>query len=499
MALAYVLSAMLSPFQTSAGPMLICTAVVCGIARTPRPMACVLLGSVIVLGAFTLTLVAGLGLSGFEAARFAGSTMLQEWGGYPELGLLGLLVLPPVVSLGLHSRRLSASLAIVVLGSAIAAGLFFTFSRAAWVVAAVTTGLVVVVWQRRTALVAAVGAAVLAAMLLWAMFLPSTPATSTGAMAVSARTAAWSAAADLWRQRWLTGWGPGTYGRAFRQQHPASMADARFHAHNTPLHVAAETGILGVVTFLYFASRIFAAACRRVRGLPTLLRALRLGLLASLTGAGLRLLADYFDPGAAPERVMITLAVVAGLAVALSPDPLALTPDGQSSFVPVDSFVPVRRDGRKRLAVGRGRLQTTGDLPRIGPDRRHAGLPVTAGAVVAKGLVLPPVVDPSQAPRDGPGSNRSVAQRWVAAALALFVGLLLAPGGHASVFVGTPLSGACPLAARRHAGGGHVRGAVQAAAPGVLDRPGGARCAPGGQARRRPRQRAGRLARRVTS
>ena len=172
MALAYVLSAMLSPFQTSAGPMLACTAVVCGIARTPRPMACVLLGSVIVLGAFTLTLVAGLGLSGFEAARFAGSTMLQEWGGYPELGLLGLLVLPPVVSLGLHSRRLSASLAIVVLGSVIAAGLFFTFSRAAWVVAAVTTGLVVVVWQRRTALVAAVGAAVLAAMLLWAMFLP---------------------------------------------------------------------------------------------------------------------------------------------------------------------------------------------------------------------------------------------------------------------------------------------------------------------------------------
>jgi len=48
-----------------------------------------------------------------------------------------------------------------------------------------------------------------------------------------------------------------------------------------------------VATFLWFGATIAVAACRRLGGLSAPIRAMRLGLLASLIGAGLRMVFDY--------------------------------------------------------------------------------------------------------------------------------------------------------------------------------------------------------------
>jgi O-antigen ligase len=139
-------------------------------------------------------------------------------------------------------------------------------------------------------------------------------------VAVNARSEAWQLAWTVWRPRWLVGWGPGTYAEAYALRHPGSIADARFHAHNALIHTGVETGLLGAAAAVGLVLVVLLRAGRNLHAGDPIVRGIRLGLLASLIGVAARFQVDYFDPGSAPERVMVLLSIVAGLAVALGRD-----------------------------------------------------------------------------------------------------------------------------------------------------------------------------------
>lgn len=323
-AAAWLTSALASPLRVDAGPTLTCLALTVGVARIrDRRLALTLVAGLIALGSLVLTQVAVLSahaqVSGGD--RTGVYIALAEWGGYPELGFLGVIVLPLVLGIALHAATLGTGLAAAVVAAATGAGVLLSFSRASWVASAAATGLVLVMSR----LSRAVAAALLLAGLLglaWARVpLVSTYGSllmaRTGNTPVDERTNAWRMAAELWRERPLVGWGPNAYRQAFAARFPTPVHFASVHAHNELLQIAVETGLVGVSASLWLAGAVLVVAARGVRSAVGLVRGVRAGLLASLAGVAIRFQFDFFDPGSGPQRVMIVLAMAAGLAVAL--------------------------------------------------------------------------------------------------------------------------------------------------------------------------------------
>ena len=83
-----------------------------------------------------------------------------------------------------------------------------------------------------------------------------------GSAEVPGRAAMWQVAVDLWREQPLLGAGPG----AFRRLAPERLDVSRYrpaHAHSTPLHLLAETGLIGLAAFATVWVRFFAALRQR--------------------------------------------------------------------------------------------------------------------------------------------------------------------------------------------------------------------------------------------
>jgi len=325
LALAFGVSWLLSPLGVRPGPMLACLAVMWGTARirTTR-VAMALLAGVLAVGTLVLAQLAILSMHASEAERRPNAYgALSEWGGYPELGLLGSIVVPLLLGLALQARPRRVALAATLALAAASFGLMLSFARASWVSAALAAALLLVATRSRRG----VFAIVLAVPLLvaaWA-YIPrvsiyaSMLFTSSGSVPVFERQEAWRFAWDLWGSRWLVGWGPGTYAQAFHLQFPGVITGgAQFHAHNTLLQTGVETGVLGVAAAVWLAGAVLLYAARGLRTARQTLRGVRMGLLAALLGLACRLQVDYFDPGYAPERVVIVLSIITGLAVAVS-------------------------------------------------------------------------------------------------------------------------------------------------------------------------------------
>ena len=86
------------------------------------------------------------------------------------------------------------------------------------------------------------------------------------------------------------------------------------HAHNIPLTIAAELGLLGLAAFLwatFVLARVVIGACRRLRGFD---RGLALAIAAAFTGLALQGLVDYTISS---NTVAAVTFVLAGCAVVL--------------------------------------------------------------------------------------------------------------------------------------------------------------------------------------
>jgi O-antigen ligase len=327
-AVAWLVSALLAPRGATtiaaATPMLACVLVVCGTARLPPGRARALFAGCLAMAVLILALVAGFELAKLGELRSTAYPGLAGWGGFPEVGLLGVMTLPVALSLAIGGGPRGARAGAVVATLTAAAGVGLSASRAAWGAALVGTVLVVVARRRsqwRTMVAAAIGVMLLATLVVvWLRPQPAGGAVPVE-VAMGSRLEAWSQAARLWRERPLIGWGPASYrqvyGRHFEQPADALPADAQFHAHNAYLNLAVETGVLGVVSVLWFAAVVVAGTGGRSVPGGTLVAAARTGLACGLIAVAVRFLIDYFDPAGAGMRVMLWLSILAGLRLAL--------------------------------------------------------------------------------------------------------------------------------------------------------------------------------------
>ena len=322
-ALAWLTSALLSPVGATVVPMLTCVLVVCGTARLPPAIARALFAGCLTMAVLILALVAAIELAKSGELRSTDYPGLGGWGGFPEMGLLGVMTLPVALSLVMGHGPWQARAGAGVAALTAAAGVALSASRAAWGAALVGTMLLVVAHRRGRwpAIAAAVGVAlvVMVAVAAWLR-----PREAGGAVALDvasySRLEAWRQSVELWRERPVIGWGPAAY-RAVSLQHQQRPADAQFHAHSAYLHLAVETGVLGVVCAAWLAWAVVAGTGSRAAPQGTLVAAARLGLVCGLTAVAIRFLVDYFDPAGAGMRVMLWLSVLAGLRLALERAP----------------------------------------------------------------------------------------------------------------------------------------------------------------------------------
>lgn len=91
--------------------------------------------------------------------------------------------------------------------------------------------------------------------LLAQRLLTPTPAGTPG------RAAMWQVAIDLWREHPVLGAGPGMFRRLAAERLDVSRYRPA-HAHSTPLHLLAETGLLGLAAFVALWVRFFGALRR---------------------------------------------------------------------------------------------------------------------------------------------------------------------------------------------------------------------------------------------
>lgn len=322
----WLVSRHLSPVASTGLPLLTGVLVVCGAARLPPGIARGLFAACLTVAVLVLALVAAFDLAKVGELRSDGYPGLEGWGGFPEVGLLGVMTLPVALSLaigaGPRHARAGAAVAVVTTSAAVA----LSGSRAAWGAALVGTLLVLLARRRgrwQVAAAAAVGMAVVATVVVMSWLRPEYAGGAvTLNTASSSRLAAWGEAARLWRERPLVGWGPATYhvvyvGHYTQPGGGPPPADAQYHAHSTYLHLAVETGALGLATALWFAAAVLAGTGSRAAPPGTMVAAARMGLVCGLVAVAVRLLVDYFDPAGPGMRVMLWLAIVAGLRLSL--------------------------------------------------------------------------------------------------------------------------------------------------------------------------------------
>jgi putative inorganic carbon (HCO3(-)) transporter len=101
--------------------------------------------------------------------------------------------------------------------------------------------------------------------------------------AVIERQAHWQAALEMWRYNFWTGVGFGCYEPAYGDFALINWPIALGHAHNYYLNIAAETGLIGLVAYLFLWGTVFWQTWLATRRASGLLRGLAIGLLGTWT------------------------------------------------------------------------------------------------------------------------------------------------------------------------------------------------------------------------
>jgi O-antigen ligase len=191
--------------------------------------------------------------------RFLRYDGLLQWGAYPEIGLLGILGAAAALAIVFTSRTWTQRVASTVLMSGFLVVPVAVNSRGA-----IVAFLGVAPWvlltaafrgQRRFArVVGAIGCVAIVAVgivyraeIRQALQRSDRSDTDYASAAVSNRATHWRVALDMTKAHPWLGIGPGRFSVEYGRY---SSETPQNHAHNMPLHVAAETGLLGCVPFL---------------------------------------------------------------------------------------------------------------------------------------------------------------------------------------------------------------------------------------------------------
>jgi O-antigen ligase len=195
----------------------------------------------------------------------------------------------------------------------LAAGLYLSFSRGAWLGAAAAIGAVIVFAPKRLWIGLALGAAALVGLvaLSSAGLLPaaiSERLADAGTLldirdvrgvpindanyALIERQAHWQAALNMLSDQPWTGVGFSNYQPLYEQYRLLNWPMPLGHAHNIYLNVAAETGLIGLGWYLLLWIVIFVVTFRAIRRAAGLDRAVALGLLGAWVFLGTHMLVD---------------------------------------------------------------------------------------------------------------------------------------------------------------------------------------------------------------
>jgi putative inorganic carbon (HCO3(-)) transporter len=201
----------------------------------------------------------------------------------------------------------------VVVTLLLAAGLYLSFSRGAWLGTAAAIGAVIVFAPRRLWIGVALGAAALIGLvaLSSAGLLPAAineRLADAGTLleirdvrgvpindanyALIERQAHWQAALNMLAEQPWTGVGFSNYQPLYEQYRLLNWPMPLGHAHNIYLNVAAETGVIGLGLYLLLWIGIFALTFRTIRRAQGFDRAVVVGLMGAWVYLGTHMLVD---------------------------------------------------------------------------------------------------------------------------------------------------------------------------------------------------------------
>jgi O-antigen ligase len=231
-------------------------------------------------GALAAALVAGLALVSWQvlgprsvvllSGRALHFKSIDQWGGYPEIGLLVALGAGACTALVVAGGRLSLRIAGAVLTAAFTAAAFYIHARSAVLTVLLTAAWLVVVGlfravpRRRGWVLAGAAGAVAAVCLVTWLARPADvgrlSASISQSQELAVRVEGWRVATAMLRDHPLFGVGPGRYpeeyARYSTRQDPA-------HAYNTFLHIAAELGLCGLLAYALLWIRVLGLTLTR--------------------------------------------------------------------------------------------------------------------------------------------------------------------------------------------------------------------------------------------
>ncbi len=289
-------------------------------------------------------------IAGGRTRAFGDFGQPNPFGGYMNMVWpLGLALVAPWLGGRRAGRRPTVPGWLRVLGLAAGGlaglGLLLSWSRGAWLAAMVGAAAMALVWLaavlrppvRPVALLALIAGLMLALTGLAVGGLARSPAAITARLgsvaetfavwdvadvevndanfATVERVAHWQAAAAMWADRPWVGQGPGQYELAYPRFRLARWPEPLGHAHNLYLHLAAETGLLGLAAYLLLLGSFALIALRAALAPATPLQAaLGLGAVGVLAALAFHSLTDnlYVHDLAAQIGLIVGLTVAAG-------------------------------------------------------------------------------------------------------------------------------------------------------------------------------------------
>jgi O-antigen ligase len=172
---------------------------------------------------------------------------------------------------------------------ALLAALALTFTRSAWVGAAMGIGVLLLLKDRRLIAILPLGVAAFIAFApapvttrLWSMFDPNDPTSRD-------RVAMLRSGVHMVHDHPLTGLGPNMIKEHYEQyRDPTAVEKLNVHLHNVPMQIAAERGLPALAIWLWFIVVLVRDMCRRLQS-PAIahLAAAAIAAVVSMLGAGL--------------------------------------------------------------------------------------------------------------------------------------------------------------------------------------------------------------------
>jgi O-antigen ligase len=259
---------------------------------------------------------------------------LEQWSGYPELGLLMAVGAGGTIGLAVAARSLPVRLAATVLAVAFGLATVYLQSRASTltipIVAVWLLGVAVVKWRSKMAVVglaAAIALSVTVVVRGGGVPAIASRGAETLAREMGIREQGWNAARTMAGEHPVTGVGLGGYQREYEQRH---LGRDSAHPYNIVLHVLAEGGVIGLLGWLALWTRALwvgvRAADRSRRG------AAIFALHGMLVAFLLRSQSEHFLANlATSDRLLLLVALWIGLSEGLALDAARLPLEGRAA------------------------------------------------------------------------------------------------------------------------------------------------------------------------